>query len=295
MLALLLREGNTVNHSAAEWASTVLCVATASVQALIFVNLLRRKARSDFPVFLAYNAFAAVSGILLVVSATKLHTSSERYFYLYWVLNSVLMILEFGIMNEIFKNALKPYAGLMDLGKMLFRWAGVLLLLAAGLTAFAAAGSATDRCMAAGNLIEKNLRFMQCGLLLLFFLFERRLALSWRSYGVSLAVGLGTLATEGLTCSYLRSHFATWVPVLDVLDNAVYLGIVVYWAISFALPEPARKNVLDSPSKLIFQRWNETLTAHSYGQSASASSTVESFLPGIEKTVDRVMTRKAVS
>jgi hypothetical protein len=57
--------------------------------------------------------------------------------------------------------------------------------------------------------------------------------------------------------------------------------------------EPERKNVLDSPSRLIFQRWDEALAGYGYG-SAGSPSTVESFLPGIEKTVDRVMAKRVV-
>jgi hypothetical protein len=70
----------------------------------------------------------------------------------------------------------------------------------------------------------------------------------------------------------------------------IFLGVVTFWAVCFRQVEPARKNVLDSPARLIFQRWNEALLSHGYGQAVAASS-VESFLPGIEKTVDRVMAR----
>jgi hypothetical protein len=53
--------------------------------------------------------------------------------------------------------------------------------------------------------------------------------------------------------------------------------------------------VLDSPSRLIFQRWNEALTTYSVrGEMAFAASGVESFLPGVEQTVDRVLARKIV-
>jgi hypothetical protein len=283
-----------VNLSALVWASAAFSVATALVQAAIFGALIRRQSRSDLRVFLSYIALAAGSNLFLAGLAWQIGTSSAQYFYLYWVLNTLLMLLEFGVMSELLTNALKPYTGLIDLGKMVFRWAAVFLLLVAGLTAFATTGTTVAKCLAAVNIIERSLRLMQCGLLLLFLLFERRLALSWRSYSLTLALGIGTTAALTLSLSYLRSYFASWTPVLDVTDTGWSLAIALYWLVCFARTERGRKNVLDSPNKLIFQRWNETLVgAPLHGQAKNpALASMEAFLPGIEKTVDRVLARK---
>lgn len=279
--------------SAQDWISVALTLAAALAQAIILVTLARRKMRSDFPVFFAYTSYAILAGITLAASYIS-SAMITHYFTVYWAINALAMILEFGVMYELLINALRPYAGLIDLGKMLFRWAAVFLLVAASLTAFATVGPMASKCAAAVALLEKSLRLMQCGLLLLFFLFERRLALSWRSYPVSLALGLGITAATGLSFAFLRMRFIGWTPALDLLDNFSYFAVAVFWAVCFALPEPEKKNVLDSPARLIFQRWNETLTSHGYGHTAGASGTVESFLPGIEKTVDRVLARKAM-
>ena len=79
------------------------------------------------------------------------------------------MVLEFGVLYELLVNALKPYSALIDLGKMLFRWAAVFLILAAFLTAFATTGSGNNKLVAASELLQRTVRLMQCGLLLLFF------------------------------------------------------------------------------------------------------------------------------
>ncbi len=49
-------------------------------------------------------------------------------------------------------------------------------------------------------------------------------------------------------------------------------------------------------SKLIFQRWNEVLVSTPFGSSAATASMghLDSFLPNVEQTVDRVMARKMV-
>ena len=212
---------------------------------------------------------------------------------MYWVLNTILMLLEFGIMYEVFVHAVQPYAGLIDLAKMLFGWAALFLLLAASLTAFSTGGSHLLKCVAATAYLDRGLRMMQCGLLILFFLFEKRLGLSWRSYSVCTALGLGIVAASELSITFLRTEYPAWGLSLDLVANAVYFGTVLAWVACFRLPQPERKTVLDSPAKLIFQRWNDALLATPFANhGGTAVAQMDSFLPNVEKTVERVMARK---
>jgi hypothetical protein len=288
-----------VNLSLILWIPVGLAIASALAQVGILGILVKKKLRSDLRVFFIYNVSAVLMTVISVIGYIWLCLScgggrGDTYSYLYWTMNAIFMLLEFGVMYEVFANIVKPYSALIDLGKMLFRWAGVFLLIGALLTAFATVGPQSTKLLAAVTLMERSLRLMQCGLLLLFFLFERRLSLSWLSPNVSIALGLGTAAATGLIMSYLRSRYPTSI-ALGLFDNVSYLAVVIFWAICLALPQPQRKNVLDSPSRLIFQRWNEALEATPLLQSkGTALASVESFLPGIEKTVDRVMSRKAV-
>jgi hypothetical protein len=278
-----------------EWIPRVFVVVTAVAQAAILAILIKRNKRREFPVFFWYNASALIAALtLLVVNMAK--PSVGLYFYLYWGLNTLLMLVEFAVMYEIFVKALKPYSGLIDLGKMLFRWAVAFLLLAAVITTFATHDSTVAKCIAAVSQVERSLRLMQCGLLLLFFLFERRLGLAWRSHTVSIGLGLGFSAALNLSSSYLRTHFAQWTFALDLVDYTQYLAVISFWSVCFYLREPERNNVLDSPSKLISQRWNDVLaTTRFAGVSATASmGALDSFLPNVEQTVERVLARKIV-
>ncbi|HWS16984.1 MAG TPA: hypothetical protein VN223_03180, partial [Candidatus Elarobacter sp.] len=140
------------------------------------------------------------------------------------------------------------------------------------------------------------LRLMQCGLLLLFFLFERRLGLAWRSHTVSIGLGLGFFAALNLSSSYLRAHFIQWSSALDLVDYSQYLAVISFWAVCFYVREPERNTVLDSPSKLIFQRWNDVLVSTRFAGASGAGSmgSMDSFLPNVEQTVDRILARKMV-
>jgi hypothetical protein len=291
-----------VNLSWTPWIPVGLAIASALGQVAILRILSRRNLRSDFRLFFTYNASVVLMTMITVVSYIRFccggnqdGSGSDTYFYIYWTMNALLMMLEFGVMYEVFTNIVKPYSALIDLGRMLFRWAGAFLLIGALFVAAATVGPHSTKLFAAVTLMERSLRLIQCGFLLLFFLFERKLGLSWRSPSVSIALGLGTSAATGLIVSYMRDHYSAAVS-LGLLDNVAYLAIVVFWAVCLALPQPERKSALDSPARLIFQRWNEALQTTPLAQDRStALASVESFLPGIEKTVDRVMARKAVS
>lgn len=270
-----------------------LAVTAAFLQILLVRVLAKRKLRSEFNIFFTYCSFGI--GVTALGIAGYAFSSKVQYFYLYWVMNFLLTALEFGIMYEIFVNALKPYSALIDLGKMLFRWAGVFLFFAAVLTAVATSGSGSSKCLAAVALAERSLRLMQCGFLLLFFFLERRLGLSWRNHNATIAIGMGATAAMDLTISYLTTHYPGWNDGLSMVNGVFYIGVLLFWSSALALPEPGRKSVLDSPSRLIFQRWNEALLTYSArGDFALATGSVNSFLPNVEQTVDRVLARKIV-
>jgi hypothetical protein len=271
--------------------------AIAIVAQVAILSILRaRKLRSSFPVFFGYLAFSTV----LMVLGDAIYVARifpDKYFYLYWTFNFVQMLLQFAVMYEVFVNALKPYSALIDLGKMLFRWAALFLVMAAAFTASSSGDTRIARCLAAAEQFERGILLVQCGLLFLFFLFERRLGLSWRSHSVSIGIGLGVLSTFTLCFSYLRDHFAAQISTINMLDNFSSTAIVIFWAVCLYLPEPQKRNVLDSPAKLIFQRWNEALVAtpfaaHAGGGAAAGFAQIDSFLPNVERTVERVLARK---
>jgi hypothetical protein len=281
-----------VHISQTLWIPIAVAVVAAGVQAFTLRILNQRKLRAEFPVFSRYSLFC-VAGC--AISLIPFVFYCPQYFYVYWSMTAVTMVLEFAVLYELLVNALKPYSALIDLGKMLFRWAAVFLVLAALLTALATAGSGNNKMVAAMELLQRTVRLMQCGLLLLFFGLEKRLGLTWRTHSMSIALGLGIYAGVDLSTTYLIDRLPALTGFFQVFTNLVYLGAASLWAYSLAKPEPVRSNVLESPRRLIFQRWNEALLTHSVrGEMAFAGSGMESFLPGVEQTVERVLARKIV-
>jgi hypothetical protein len=231
----------------------------------------------------------------LTVQLLLFAMSRKVYYYVFFGFNSIGTLLAFGVMYEVFLHILKPYPALMDLGGLLFRWAIVFLALASISSAVATGGGLTADRILLG--IQQTCDLMECGLLMLLALLESRLRLSWRSPTIFIMLGFGVYGVMDLassllhSISFFRGLFSVALPVAGI---AVYLG----WYICFSLPQPARRTAQDSPTRLILQRWNEVLVSTPLvGNNTpdSATAPMESFLPGVEKTVERIMAGKMTS
>ena len=270
-----------------------------AMQLFVLAIMLKRKLRPEFPLFFQYLLFSSFALSVAVI----FHAFAIRPFWLMyvdWVVSLIGLLLAFAVLYEVFINALKPYSALIDLGRMLFRWAAVFLLVAAFLTVFA-----TISALAANNrlgslssfeslrlLIDHSLRVMQCGLLFLLLLFEKRLGLSWRSRGMAIALGLGSSAAVALAASFMKGFVTIAISSseLDVLNAMFYLAVTLFWAVTLMRPEVPQGNSVDSPGRIVVQRWNEAL---SIAQSTPNNDT-SFFLPGIESAVERILAKKIV-
>lgn len=275
------------------WLVVALAIVGIAVQASILRFIFKRRRQSEFSIFATYNALGIVlAGIGILGYPLQ---GCTQYFYIWWVSGVLFVGVEFALLYEIFVNALKPYSALIDLGKMLFGWATIFLLIAATITAFASTGSGANKITAAMTVLERTMRLIECGLLLLFFLFEKRLHLSWKNANVGIAVGLGISGALDLAVSYLTAHMPWRVGELGLINSFAYVGVLFFWVYCMSAQKKERVSVLDSPNRLIFQRWNEALLGYKNGDFALASGRVDSFLPGVEMTVERVMARKMVN
>lgn len=266
---------------------------STAVQVLILAAMIKRKLRSSFPIFFNFIAFGCSTMVLLLLLGS--HLSNAQYFFVFWSVVVVSMVLSFGVMYEVFVNILKPYPALLDFGKLIFRWAVLFLCLASFVTALVTSGSQASKICSAIQQFQLSVQLMQCGLLLLFLLFEKRLGFSWKNPAIAFAIGMGVFAALDLSTAYMKSHFPQWSSSLELGDNILALATQVAWISCIWACQP-RKELVDSPTRLVLQRWNEVLLSSPLVSQGSvrelAFSPVDSFIPGVEKTVERVLSRK---
>jgi hypothetical protein len=258
---------------------------------ILLLIMVRRNLRTKYPLFFSFLSLNALAGIM---TAGAYQFAFQQYFYIYWSLSSLVMLLGFGVMYEVFVTMLKPYSAVIDLAKTLFIWAGIFLLAAGFLTALVTSGPSPNKIVVAVDLCDRCVHMMQCGLLLLILLLEKRLSFSWRSSAMSIAIGLGFSAAVDLIVSYGQSRFPAATLQLDMVNGVSLLALLGFWALALNATEPSRNTISDPPTRLVLQRWNEALIGYGYGDRALVGGTLESFLPGVEQTVDRVLARKMV-
>jgi hypothetical protein len=232
-----------VHYSIDQWISIGLAAVSALSMAGVVALMVVRKRSTEFPIFVSYLIFGALVTLLGLVG--YFYASCLNYQYLYWVISFLFVALEFGVMYEVFANAFKPYSALIDLGRMIFAWASAFLLIAAVLTALATVGPQENKLTASMHVLERSMRLMECGLLVLFFLFEKRLGLSWRIPSISIAIGLGCSAAMDLSVSYLKTAFASFTGQFEILNTITYVSVLALWGYCMAAQKVERKNVLD--------------------------------------------------
>jgi hypothetical protein len=130
------------------------------------------------------------------------HETPYRYIYLASMAGRVA--LRFGIIEEIFHDALHGYSRLERLAKTSLRWVGGILVIAAIVLVARSAGSISD-CLTAGvGLLVRSVDIIQVGLLVFLFLFARLFGLSWRSFTFGIGLGFAIHVSAEFTLWALR-------------------------------------------------------------------------------------------
>ena len=90
-------------------------------------------------------------------------------------------MLRFALIYEIFNRIFDPYPALAELGRILFRWGVVVLLLVAVAVAARAPNDSTP-LLSGIHVANCAVSLMQSGLLVFLFLFSSYFGLSWQNY-----------------------------------------------------------------------------------------------------------------
>ena len=267
----------------------LLWLAPALVQLTLLVLMERRKLRTDFPFFFNYTVFQVLSAFALF---TVYQSSRSLYFYAYWTSSAIGIFLGFAVIYEVFAYTLRPYVGRRDLGTMLFRWAGLFLLLVSGIAAAAStSGSDLHRLTFAVISVERSVRLMQCGLLVFVLLCSSFLGLSLRSFACGIAFGFGIFAATNLTMVSFRALGSNWNQAIALITSGVYNVSVITWLVYGLLPQEARSRTSSFVYRPLFDRWNQAALLV-VGATVPAASG-HTYLSEIEQTVANVLAENA--
>lgn len=203
-------------------------------------------------------------------------------FYLYWCCNAISVAFGFGVIHEVFVDVFRFFHTLRDLGTVLFKWAGLVMLLVAAVVSVSTNSSEMPPWMQAIMTAQRCVRMVQVGMVLFLLFFARYLGVSRRqqSFGVALGFGWFAVVELVLIASWVGNHLGN--PWMSIVNMGAYNISLLVWIGYVAVKSPARDA---STSLLQTQRWEQSLSDIHHPLPA------DSLIPMFEGMVDRALSR----
>jgi hypothetical protein len=268
----------------AQLAYYALWFAHPALQLIVLGFMFWRKLHRTFPVFFSYIAFqiAAFAVTLpLRMQGPRFYTG---FFYVYWATTAISVVIGFGVIHEVFQDVFRPYHTLRDLGSVLFKWAGLVMLMVALVVAASTSSTTEDPLVAGITTLQRSVRVVQCGLVLFLLVFSRYLGTNWKQKTFGIALGFGAFAGVELSLVALSASTGTVEKqaLTSFVNMLAYNLTILIWAAYMGL---RGSDAVAATHTLRTQRWEEGLNAIHHPHAA------DSLIPMFESMVDRALSR----
>lgn len=251
------------------------------LQSVVAVILWRRKLHKQFPMFFLFLLVQVAN--FAVIFPLWLTGNYKLYFGPFWLGEAVNAVLGFKVIHEIFVDVFRPYHTLKDLGTLLFKWAGVVMLLVSVVVAFSNSFDQSPLVHALTTL-SRSVRIVQIGLILFLLLFSRFLGVSRKQVSFGISLGFGLFAGVELLLYALNSGGFVKQGVLNPINMLTYIVAILVW-ISYSLSRQAVR--VAAVNRLQTERWEQGLA--DLQQPVSS----DSLIPMFEGMVERAFSRSS--
>lgn len=283
--------------------TVVLCLWCSQpiLQSAVAMILWRRKLHKKFPVFFLFlwaqiAIFVVIFPLWLAGNFPGNNTTGSSngssnwfagyytlYFGLFWLGEAINAVLGFKVIHEIFLDVFRPYHTLKDLGTLLFRWAGIVMLLVSVVVAFANSYEQSPLVHAITTL-HRSVRIVQVGLILFLILFAGFLGVSRKQISFGISLGFGLFASVELMLMVLKSGGLVKEAIFDTINMVAYNVAILVW-LGYSL---SRKTVGEvAVNRLQTQRWEQGLS------DLQPSAASDSLIPMFEGMVERAFSRSS--
>jgi hypothetical protein len=241
--------------------------------------MLQRGLHRKFRYFFGY-ILTQLATFAIVFSAYK--HSSTFLFHLFWCCDALSVAFGFAVIHEVFVDVFRAFHTLRDLGTVLFKWAGLVMLLVAGVVSVSTNSSTMSPLIQAVITSQRCVRIIQVGMVLFLLFFAHYVGISRRQHSFGIALGFGAYALIELVLisSWVGNHLGgAW---MNIVNMAAYNGSLMVWLGYVAVTSPARDAAM---SLLQPQRWEQSLSDIHHPLPA------DSLIPMFEGMVDRALSR----
>jgi hypothetical protein len=260
-----------------------LWLAHPVLQTVIAIAMLRRGQHREFKYFFAY-VVTQILTFAVVFPSYRYHYSAM--FYVSWFSTAISVALGFKVIHEAFLDVFRPFHTLRDLGTVLFKWAGLVMLLVAGVVSVSTNSTDIAPWVQAITTAQRCVRIIQVGMVLFLLFFARYMGVSRRQHSFGIALGFGTFAVVELTliASWAGDHLNSLG--VNLINMGAYNLSLLIWLGYTLAKSPAR----DAASTLLRpQRWEQSISDIQHPLPA------DSLIPMFEGMVDRALSRTRVS
>ena len=243
--------------------------------------ILRRGLLKKFKFFFAY-ILTQIATFAFLFPAYNWGGSYSATFCLSWIFFAISVALGFLVIHEVFVDVFRLFHTLRDLGTVLFKWAGMVMLLVAGVVSVSTNSTQTAPWMQALITSQRCVRIIQVGMVLFLLFFAHYVGVSRRQHSFGIALGFGSYVVIELivVCFFVGNHAGG--PIISLLNMIAYNCSLLLWLGYVAVKRPARDGAL---SLLQPQRWEQSLTDIQHPLPA------DSLIPMFEGMVDRALSR----
>jgi hypothetical protein len=227
------------------------------IQIAVALIIIRRKLHREFPFFLAYTIYQVLVNVVLFALDHLPAVSADVFHLAINIDEAISILLRFAVIYEVFVVLLRPYETLKRLANLVAQFSLVALLVTALLAAaYGPIAGYASRLISFYIEMDRATSIVQCGLLLLLFVFSLYFGISWRSFGFGAASGLAFYITVQLVLAAVESH--VHVALTNTIDMAAYHVSVVVWLFYAWVPQSSRVAVKSIPVHQL-QSWNVEL------------------------------------
>jgi hypothetical protein len=254
------------------------------LEAGIALFMLRRGLFRQFKFFFAYIITQlATFGVLFPAFFWR---GFSALFYLYWGCNAISVTCGFLVIHEVFVDMFKFFHTLRDLGSVLFKWAGLVMLLVAAVVSVSANSPHMSPWIQAIITSQRCVRIIQVGMVMFLLFFAQYVGVSRKQHSFGIALGFGSFAVIELIliCSWVGNHVGD--PWMSIVNMTAYNASLTLWLSYVAVKRPVRDT---SRSLLQPQRWEQSLSDIHHPLPP------DSLIPMFEGMVDRALSRTVPS
>lgn len=217
-------------------AGTILLAGGVILHAWIALVMLHHRSYRQFPVFFAYNVYAALAHAARLIA---FYVPGTYYFYVYWWTELGLLLLAIAATHEAFRSVFEGFYRLQW-----FRWAyfgGISIVLISSIV-----NSIYNRPREVHPLFSIALDFgipancILAAISVLFYISAKLVSVSFRRHSFSIVLGFGITAVGALVPYVMRSEIGKRMETFtSYAPNVAYYLAQLIWLTAFFRRQPA--------------------------------------------------------